>query len=271
MLIQFNLADIDKIVRSRDLAVLQKCEYVCDVGGIYDPSKKLFDHHQSQYTGHWSSAGMVLDFLRQQKILTDEIYRYFNHSLVQGVDAHDNGRDPQVPGFCSFSNVVSNFTPIDHEATPESQDMAFMEALNFVHGHIKRLYDRFNYIQSCRSKVADVMAQDKDCLIFDKGLPWLEAFFELDGVNHPASFIIMPSGSHWKLRGIPPSYEQRMKVRLPLPQEWAGLLDDELKKVSGIAGAIFCHKGRFISVWKTKQDAILALKEVLRKAKEGRR
>lgn len=54
-----------------------------------------------------------------------------------------------------------------------------------------------------------------------------------------------------------------MKVRLPLPAEWAGLIEKELKEVSGITGAIFCHKGRFISIWKTKEDAFQALGTIL--------
>jgi uncharacterized UPF0160 family protein len=58
-----------------------------------------------------------------------------------------------------------------------------------------------------------------------------------------------------------------MSVRHPLPLEWAGLLGDELKKASGIDGAIFCHKGRFISVWETKEDALKALQIVLDKRK----
>jgi uncharacterized UPF0160 family protein len=56
-----------------------------------------------------------------------------------------------------------------------------------------------------------------------------------------------------------------MQVRMPLPVEWAGLMDEDLKKASGIKGAIFCHKGRFISVWETKEDAIKALEFVLRR------
>ena len=55
-----------------------------------------------------------------------------------------------------------------------------------------------------------------------------------------------------------------MKVRHPQPQKWAGLLDEELKKVTGIPGAIFCHKGRFISVWESKEDALRALELVLK-------
>jgi uncharacterized UPF0160 family protein len=49
-----------------------------------------------------------------------------------------------------------------------------------------------------------------------------------------------------------------------MPIEWAGLLEKELQDKSGIAGAIFCHKGRFISVWETKDEALLALKKILK-------
>ena len=60
----------------------------------------------------------------------------------------------------------------------------------------------------------------------------IDSFFSLDGEHHPALFVIMPSGSHWKLRGIPPNSQERMKVRLPLPLAWAGLSDEELKNVT---------------------------------------
>jgi len=96
------------------------------------------------------------------------------------------------------------------------------------------------------------MATTGNALIFEESIPWMENFFELGGEVHPAQFVIMPSGDHWKLRGIPPSLNERMKVRRPMPEAWAGLRDEELKKVSGVKGAIFCHKGRFISIWETK-------------------
>ena len=87
--------------------------------------------------------------------------------------------------------------------------------------------------------------------------------FLLGGQQHPARFVMMPNAQGWKLRGIPPNHEEEMSVRHPLPEEWAGLLDEELQKVSGIPGAIFCHKGRFISIWKTKEDAEKALNYTL--------
>lgn len=264
LLMLFNLIDEDKIIRTRDLPVLSTCEYVCDVGGVYDPNRKLFDHHQVDYQGPLSSAGMVLKYLQTTNKITSKEYDFFNHSLVMGIDAHDNGRDPLTPGYCSISHVVSNFTPIQYECGAEEQNKAFHQALRFVYEHLHRLWQRLKYTQSCREIIEECMKKYTKCLIFDRNLPWLETFFELNGAQHPALFVIMPSGNHWKLRGIPPTYQERMKVRLPQPQEWAGLLEEDLKRVSGISGAVFCHKGLFISVWETKEDALKALEYTLK-------
>ncbi len=265
LLIIFKLIDKDKIIRTRNTQRLEKCEYVCDVGGIYDREKKLFDHHQAEYTGQLSSAGMILLHLKESHLISESAYNFFNQSLILGVDAHDNGRDPQIPGLCTYSHIISNFTPLQHDADPSVQDKAFFDALEFSLLHLSKLWLRYQYMLSCREVVAQAMSKNNDCLLFDKGVPWMEIFFEMDGEHHPAKFVIMPSGQHWKLRAIPPSLENRMQVRVPLPAEWAGLLDEDLERISGIPGAIFCHKGLFISVWKTREAALKALNYTLRK------
>lgn len=262
ILLFFKLIDRNTIVRTRDSHILDTCEFVCDVGGLFDPEKKRFDHHQVEYKGPLSSAGMILEYLRSQGLLTSHDYDFLNNSLIRGVDAHDNGRDPQVPGICTFSHVISNFTPVHYDVGPETQDSCFFQALEFALGHIQRLWERYQYNQSCKDIVTHAMAEFRDCLIFDKPIPWMDTFFEEGGSHHPARFVIMPSGKYWKLRGIPPSSDDKMKVRQPLPEEWAGLLEQDLKRISGIHGALFCHKGRFISVWETKQDALTAFEKV---------
>lgn len=254
--------DRDKVIRTRDINLLATCEYVCDVGGLYDPIRKRFDHHQVNYDGDKSSAGMVWEYLRDQGDFDQKTYDYINQALILGVDAHDTGKISPELGVATFSQIIANFVPVSYEATPEEQDQAFQEALDFTLGHIRRLLQRFQYMESCREKVWQAMQKKERVLIFKEAMPWMDVFFDLGGETHPALFVVMPSGEHWKLRGIPPNLRQRMQVRKPLPQEWAGLMDEELQKVSGIKGAIFCHKGRFISVWKTKEDALLALKKL---------
>lgn len=264
LLLLFDLIDRDRIVRTRDPLRLDQCEFVCDVGGIYDPAIKRFDHHQIEYQGLLSSAGMVLLYLKNQKILSETYYEYFNRALIHGVDLQDNGEAPQVYGWSSFSDVIANFNTIEHGLPPEEQDRCFFRALDFVKEYLDRLYKRFQYLLSCRDLVERAMEENSVCLRFEKSVPWLELFFECGGESHPAQFLIMPSGTHWKLRAIPPSYEDRMNVRTPLPKEWAGLHEEDLKKASGIEGAIFCHKGRFISVWETREGAEKALDYILK-------
>lgn len=265
LLIVHGLIDQDRIIRTRDLKELSYCEYVCDVGGIYDPNRKRFDHHQAEYKGPLSSAGMVLLYLRDQAIIDSHLYDMYNRTLIMGVDAHDNGVAKLEVGTTSFSQVISNFLPIDYDAADQEMDKAFFEALDFVVRHLNRLWKRSIYTADCQSIVRTAMQETSYALIFNESIPWIDNFFELGGDLHPAQFVIMPSGNHWKLRGIPPSIHEKMKVRKPLPENWSGLLSEDLKKASGISGAVFCHKGRFISIWETKEDALKALHIALKK------
>ena len=266
LLIHFKLIDKDKIIRTREISHLESCDFVCDVGGRYVPKERQFDHHQADYKGELSSAGMIWEYLKEEKIISDVYFNYLHRVLIRGVDDIDNGRLQPIYGLCTFSSVISAFVPAEHGVVSEVElNDGFYEALEFVLGHIARVEKKFLYMQKCKETVRRVMEAMQECLIFERAIPWLEAFFELGGESHPAEFVIMPSGNQWKLRGVPPSFKKQMDVRRPLPLEWAGLLKDELQKVTGIGGAIFCHKGRFISVWQTKEDALKALKMVLDK------
>jgi uncharacterized UPF0160 family protein len=253
----------DRIVRSREPQILSRCEYVADVGGVYNPRQKAFDHHQLDYQGDRASAGLILDYLQDQGDFSPALAEHLRRSLIWGVDAVDTGKFHPILGMCTFSQVIANFNPIAYEAAPEEQDRAFHQALEFTMGHVKRLMERFHESIAAQQAVKEAMAASKTALVFDRAVPWQDAFFELGGEQHPARFVIMPSGPHWKVRAIPPTANDRMGVRQPLPENWAGLLNDELAKVSGIPGAVFCHKGRFISVWETKEAAQAALNKTL--------
>ena len=259
----YDLINQDRIYRTRDPKVIEKTEYVCDVGGIYDEQMKKFDHHQVEYQGPLSSVGMVLLYLKNKKIISERLFHYFNDYLVWGIDQHDNGHIRLEKGICYFSDVIANFVPAEYTVSDEEMLKSFHQALDFCIGYIKRMINRFNYLEKCREIVKEKMKSKDKVLIFDEPMSWQESFFDLNGEDHPALFIIMPSQNHWKLRGIPPSWEKRMEIRKPLPEKWAGLHEEELKNITKIDGAIFCHKGRFISIWETKEDAIKAAKLVL--------
>lgn len=262
LLLLFGYVDRDKIIRTRDPLQLEKCEFICDVGGEYDPKKKRFDHHQSTYQGALSSAGMVWLYLKEQGKVSDEMYDHFQRVLIRSVDAQDQGYAPKENWLATFSSVVANFMPAKYDTSKETVNRAFLEAIDFVFGHLTRLCAQWNYVQESRMKVKQVMASSDQWMVFDVPMPWMEAFFAEGGERHPALYVIMPAGDHWKLRCIPPSLNEPMKMRRALPESWAGLSDRNLQSVTHIPGAIFCHKGRFISIWATKEDAIKAVESL---------
>lgn len=58
---------LQEIVRSRDSKILDECDIVVDVGGVYDAEKQRYDHHQRSFQGEFgygfttklSSAGLI--------------------------------------------------------------------------------------------------------------------------------------------------------------------------------------------------------------------
>ena len=70
-------------------------------------------------------------------------------------------------------------------------------------------------------------------------------------------YAVFPAiDGNWNVQAIPPTIDDTMAQRKPFLEEWRGLRDDDLRKVSGIATAIFCHTAGFFAVAKTKEDAI---------------
>ena len=69
-------------------------------------------------------------------------------------------------------------------------------------------------------------------------------------------YTIQPNtDGSWRVTGIN-AKEFSFEVRHPFPKAWAGLRDDEMATVSGVADAIFCHNTRFLAVAKSREGAI---------------
>ncbi len=259
LLLTFDCIDKKKVVRTREKKEIQTCEYVCDVGGVYNVEEKRFDHHQLEYQGDLSSAGMVLDYLRLSQKIDQKQYTYLDRHLVRGIDQIDNGLATMPYGHCCFSSLIAYFVPPRYDSSDLEKDKAFLDAVDFTVALIQRMLAKEAYLRECALTVNEVMKKSGKLLIFVKALPWMEAFFDNGGEQHPGLFVLMPSAQdNWHLQCIPPSYDERMSTRLALPKKWAGLSDQDLQQASGISGAIFCHKGQFFSVWKTKEDALKA-------------
>ena len=70
------------------------------------------DHHQADYQGEMSSAGMIWLYLKDQKIIDEPTYHFFNDSLASSASMRTIMDGWSTDRHCSFSQIVSDFVPV---------------------------------------------------------------------------------------------------------------------------------------------------------------
>lgn len=294
-----------EIIRTRDPAELAKCDIVVDVGGEFDPKNHRYDHHQRTFveTFHslcpekpWvtklSSAGLVyLHFGRQLlaqltqlatgdrqvEALFDKMYENF----VEEVDAVDNGIS-QYDGEARYAVSTTMSARIGHlnpRWNSKSQDTeeGFQKALALVGAEF---LDRLDFYQNSwlpARVVVEGAVQMRtqvdpsgEVLMFSQGgCPWKEHLFTLEkelNVETPIKFVLYPDqNGNWRVQCVPAGLHT-FQNRLPLLEEWRGVRDEALSKLSGIPGCIFVHAGGFIGGNCTKEGALEMARRTLQAA-----
>lgn len=253
-----------KLTRTRDQVVIEQADIVFDVGNIYAPEQKRFDHHQNEYQGQYSSAGMILSWLHTEKYISTPIFQALRDTIVKYVDDVDNGRIETSSKVPCFATIVSLLNRKAH--TLEEFDQQFHIASNFTSNIIdgivaeqkKRAEAELTVVQ--QMKLAETTGSN--ILEFSYYIPWKTSYFANGGATHPTEFVIFPTLQNtWQAVAIPPS-EDSFAQKRSFPQEWAGLRDEELSQITG-QSAIFCHKNRFIAVFETREDLLKAMKKFL--------
>lgn len=115
------------LVRTRDPAKLAECHTVVDVGGEYDASRNLFDHHQRTFTTTFpnrptklSSAGLVYmhfgkAIIAQRLGVSEDdeavevIYQKIYEDFIEALDAHDNGISAYDPKALAAAGIEKRF------------------------------------------------------------------------------------------------------------------------------------------------------------------
>lgn len=238
---------------------------------VYDIGGGKFDHHQIGGNGQresgiryaafgllWKEYGKkYLESLDCTNV--DDCFKMFDKNFVQFVDAGDNGQIPFEKieiKLETLSDVIEGFNPNWNEEI--DSDIRFYEALEIA----KKIFE--NKIQSVISKCAAkklveeaIEKSENGILILDKFMPYQE--FVLESKNKKAEKILYAvfksNRSGYTIRAIPKvlgSFENRKKF----PQEWAGLRNEELQKVTGVKTATFCHNACFICVANEFEDAL---------------
>lgn len=267
-----------EIIRTRDFEIINSGDYVYDVGGIYDEKINRFDHHQKDFNEKrengilYSSFGLVWKKFGEEICGSKEIADRVDKRIVQQIDANDNGINIStslIPNVIPYGvhDIIFTFHPNFKEENPDDYG-SFLKALEFVKNTLSKEIEEakdLDYIHKYIFSVVNNNKNDSKVLILDEYVPREKIWFEM--VNYPDFlFVVAPRNikkEDWKLIILLKKVGS-FEYRKLLPSSWAGLRDQELQKVTGVEGSVFCHRALFMAIVKTKEEAIklaeLALK-----------
>jgi len=258
-----------KLIRTRDLELIGKADIVVDVGGEYDADRDRFDHHQRGGAGErengipYSSFGLIwqkygLEICQGNRDVANAV----DSGLVSTIDAIDCGHVKGAVEGISLSQTIGMFNPTWQEEG--DFDTCFDEAVDFASRVLTRFIASANGGISAKEMVAKAIdnAEDPRVIVLEKYTPWKRT---VQALSEEALYMIYPSQTgQWRIQSVPVelgSFENRKS----LPKQWAGLSDNDLKEVTGIDDAMFCHNGLFIagaeSFESTMKMASIALQE----------
>lgn len=248
---------------------------VYDVGGAYDAEAGIFDHHQRgaplREDGQpYSSFGLVWKHFGRAYLASfdlsdahaEAIHASFDASFVLPIDLADNGAASLSGPLAGMTlpNLLETLKPVFDDSDPGSETRAFHAALA-----IARSFAEARIAMSAAKLRAEAVvlkaiaaAGEGRVLELPMGMPFRPAVVKA-GADH-LWFVVHPRQQDWCLTGIRQSSEG-FAQRADLPAAWAGLTNADLEAASGVAGASFCHNGRFIAAAKTR-EAALAMAEI---------
>jgi len=262
-----------KIIRTRDSEIINKGDYVFDVGGIYDEKANKFDHHQKGGAGkrkngiEYSSFGLIWKKFGIELVKSKEIVELVDEHLVAPIDASDNGFDLVKSEHDIFPYFIQNFIVSMHPTWLEtnlSENEMFFKSVKIAKEILSREIIQAKDFTLAKEKILEIYqkTKDKKIIVLDKNYPYekiLNDFLEPLFVIHPRI-----NNKSWEVEAI----RKNLKTfgnKKNFPEAWSGLENKELQKITGIQDAVFCHRALFMVIAKSKEGAIelakLALKD----------
>lgn len=284
-----------ELVRSRKPEDWETSDLVIDVGGKYDGGIKWFDHHQRDFNETFSadfhtklsSAGLVYkhfgkeiiqhELQLQNQADVDFLYVKLYKEFVEALDANDNGinnYDKDVePRFndrnITLPSIVSRYNPSWNESsTDEDFDRAFETSSAFMGLVFSSLLNGYGKSWlPAKGIVLDAFKnrfnvhESGEILVLDQFCPWKEHLYAVERENNAqgvTKFVLFADSSlKWRISTVSVT-STSFEFRKGLPEPWRGIRDEELSKLTGVAGCIFVHAAGFIGGAQTK-EAVLEL------------
>ncbi len=255
-----------EIFRTRDEEIIKNGGYVFDVGGVYDEKVNRFDHHQIGGAGkrseepriEYASFGLVWKKFALEICGDERVVDLIDKKLVAPIDASDNGFELAENKYETSPYLVqhafSGMRPTWREEDKTSDEM-FLKCVEIAKVILSREIIQAKDGFLAEDAVVSVYknTKDKRIIVLDKNYP-----FEYILNNFPEPlFVVRPRkiDGTWGAKAIRED-PKTFKNRKNFPKSWAGLRDEDLQNISTVRDAVFCHRGLFLAVAKSKEGAI---------------
>ena len=233
-------------------------------GIVFDIGRGAYDHHQKDSRIRengvpYAAFGLLWEALGAE-ILGEELALSFDETFVQPLDNNDNTGEKH-----ELASLIGNFNPAwDAEG---GTDEAFFQAVSVAGMILENKFERCRGNERADRRVEEILAEqeraikageipaeNRQILILPEFVPCQKHLSETE-----IAFVIFPSN-----RGgyciQPQKREYSLNYKCSFPPAWLGLENEELEAASGIAGAVFCHKGGFLMTTETLEEAVQAAK-----------
>lgn len=223
----------------------------------------------------------------------DEAHLAMYDAFVECTDAVDTGVEPFEGGNPRYvdrtglSSRVSRRNPRWNEVDPETgerpdENERFAEAsamcgedfLGVLADVVEsRMPARKIVERAVRERRVKADEGGEIVVLASGGLPWRKHLYDAErslgivGPTNEIKFVLYPDQTGmWRVQAVTVE-GKAFENRLSLPEEWRGVRDEDLTKVAGIPGCVFCHAAGFIGGNQTYEGALEMAREALRRRK----
>ncbi len=258
-----------EVIRTRNNELLEeakkdKSTYVIDVGREYNEEYRNFDHHQREFNLKWnneigllSSCGLVWKYIKKKgylKKIKPHTIKIIEETIIQKIDMHDNGTQ-----FWTLSNIIKVCNREDNKLED------FMKAVDLAYIFLDNSFYHANNTEDFMEQFEiDLMNYDKKGIFVSSLSSNSSILNKLSKETNALVVIYEQKGeqdkeSRWYTKAITKTKidENNLteKYSALSPTNWRGISEEELKRVSGLKGAIFAHKMGHLCVSKNRKTA----------------
>jgi len=138
-----------KVVRSRDLKVLDPLDIVIDVGGVYDHSKKRYDHHQRDYDERFDSGKEGSEGRCTKLSASGLVYRHYGKDVIQAYYPGLEGETLDFVYNAVYDTLLEALDAIDTgvEMAPKDVQLVYKDTTG-LSSRVARLNPRWNEVDA---------------------------------------------------------------------------------------------------------------------------